>query len=214
MIKINTQNIILINIYSKYNDTQKVYVKQLAGYNFLSSPIFIHYIENYRMTPENYRFTDIYNETHSLFDKFSNELQMCNSLSSPILKQLKIIPEISLNIELMLSTLYNFELNSWFENDGYVCYQGFFCRNFDIRNINHMKYFYDKQKCKDDSLACKRATRNLPMSPRKTRKNQDTGWSSYFKKSSSSSKSHSSKNRPHSRNRRVNNAFGGKKIKT
>ena len=207
----HTSNKYLFKIFID-NDTQKVYIKQLAGYNFLSSPIFIHYIENYRLNPENYNFTDIYGETHSLFDNFSNELKMCNSLSFPVLKQLKIIPENCLNIEMMLSTLYNFELNSWFENDGYVCYQGFFCRNFDIRNINHMKYFYDKQHCKDDSLACRRASRYLPMSPRKIRNSTRKSSSSSKGHSSKghSSKGHSSKNRPHSRNRRVINAFGGK----
>jgi hypothetical protein len=212
------------------NDTKKVYIKQLAGYNFLSSPIFIHFIENYRTNPENYNFTDIHGKNNSLFDHFSNELKMCNSLSIPILKQLKIIPESSLNIELMLSTLYNFELNSWFENDGYVCYQGFFCRNFDIHNIYDMKYFYDKQHCKDDSLACKRASRNLPMSPRTIRNSSQKSSSSsrssrshssrshssrshssrYHSSRSHSSKGHSSRNRPKSRNRRVLNAFGGK----
>jgi hypothetical protein len=197
-------------------DTQKVYIKQLAGYNFLSSPIFIHYIENYRMNSENYNFTDIYGNHHSLFNIFSNKLIMCNSLSTPVIKQLKIIPQSSENVELMLSTLYNFELNSWFENDGYVCYQGFFCRNFDIRNISYMKRFNDKINCKNDSIACKRASRNLPMSPRNTtRKSRKTGLFSFFKNSSSSSKSHSSKshsskNRPRSRNRRVLNVYGGK----
>jgi len=193
------------------NDTKKVYIKQLAGYNFLSSPIFFHYIENYRTNPENYDFTDIYGKHHSLFNRFSNELLMCNSLSTPVIKQLKIIPESSQNVELMLSDLYNFELNSWFENDGYVCYQGFFCRNFNIRNISHMKYFYDKKKCKDDSLACKMASRKLPMSPRNTtRKSRKSGLFSFFKNSSSPAKTHSSKNRPHSRNRRVLNVYGGK----
>jgi len=227
----NTSRTYLFKIFID-KDTQKVYIKQLAGYNFLSSPLFIHYIENYRMNPENYNFTDIYGNHISLFNNFSNELIMCNSLSTPILQNLKIIPESSdsqhvENVELMLSTLYNFELNSWFENDGYVCYQGFICRCFDISNITDMKDFYDGKKCRDDSLACKMASKKLPMSPRNTtrKRKRKTGSNSSSSNSSSSNSSSSnssssnssssnssssSKNRPHSRNRRVLNAYGGK----
>ena len=68
-------------------------------------------------------------------------MEMCNSLAIPLIKELYPINKTTIiNREIMLNNLYNFELNSWFENDGYVCYQGFYCRNFLLYNFYNMKF--------------------------------------------------------------------------
>jgi hypothetical protein len=228
---IKSQTINLLKIFIEKN-TQKVYIKHLAGYNFLSSKIFIDYIKYYRQIKDHYKFTDIYgyqqNFINHEFHNFGIHMEMCNSLAIPLLKELYPINKTTIiNREIMLNNLYNFELNSWFENDGYVCYQGFYCRNFLLDNFYNMKFFYQKKRSNSD--AYKHSTRNLPLSPRKnitlkkSKKSKESeeskGWVSYLKKlilrpssssssSSSSSRNSSSKNRPLSRNRRVQHDSG------
>ena len=229
---IKSPTINLLKIFIEKN-TQKVYIKHLVGYNFLSSKIFIDYIKYYRQIEPYYKFTDIYGYQQNFinhdFDNFGIHMEMCNSLAIPLLKDLYPINKTTvINREIMLNNLYNFELNSWFENDGYLCYQGFHCRNFLLDNFYNMKFFYQKKRSNSD--AYKHTTRNLPLSPRKIRKNvthkKSKDWISYLKKvifrssqnssssssnyssKNNSSKNHSSKNRPLSRNRRVKHDSG------
>ena len=236
-----SQTIKLVKIFIE-NDTQRVYIKQLAGYNFLSSPMFIEYIKYYRELDEDYNFKDIYGNIYKFNYTNKDKTEMANSLSIPLLKEIYPINKTTIiDKEVMLTIIFNFELINWFENDGYLCYQGFFCRNMDIVNMSDVKDYYEELKCGNDKK-CKNILRNIPLSPRKIRKHSkkvkkssDKGWIPFLKKlvikssrkmassSSSSSRSsrshssnghsskgHSSKNRPHSRNRRVLNAFGGK----
>jgi hypothetical protein len=135
-------------------------------------------------------------------------------MSIPLLKEIYPINKTTIiNKEIMLSVLFNFELISWFENDGYLCYQGFNCRNMDLINMSQVEEYYKESKC-DKHENCKHILRKIPLSPRKTRKHNshkklkktsDKGWISFLKKlviksskkmensSSSSSKGDSSK---------------------
>jgi hypothetical protein len=69
---------------------------------------------------------------------------------------------------MMIDSIYNFELNKWFENDGYVSYIGLFCRNMTPLGYYTVKYHYESKhkKCHDDE-SCMEMTRKIQMSPRK-----------------------------------------------
>jgi len=223
-----SQTIKLVKIFIE-NDTQRVYIKNLAGYNFLSSPMFIEYVKYYREVDEDYNFKDTYGNLYKFNYIDKDKTELANSLAIPLLKELYSINKTTIiDKEVMLTFIFNFELMNWFENDGYLCYQGFFCRNMDVVNMSDVEKYYEEINCSNDKN-CKNILRNIPLSPRKTRKHSkkvkkssDKGWIPFLKKliiksskkiessSSRSSRSHSSKNRPHSRNRRVHNAFGGK----
>jgi hypothetical protein len=164
-----SQTIKLVKIFIE-NDTQQVYIKQLAGYNFLSSPTFINYIKYYRENNSNYIFKDIYGNNYNYIVENKNETGMVSSMSIPLLKEIYPINKTTIiNKEIMLSVLFNFELISWFENDGYLCYQGFNCRNMDLINMSQVEEYYKESKC-DKHENCKHILRKIPLSPRKTRK--------------------------------------------
>lgn len=111
-----------------------VYFKHLHGYNFLSSPIFIKYIQLSRLMMQYYTWT-LEDGTEHVIRCPPVETISCNSLSIYLLKQLYnesffgISHSKILDIEEMINQVYNFELNSWFINDGFVSYISSACRS-------------------------------------------------------------------------------------
>jgi len=201
--KIKIPDIYLQKIFIE-EETGIVYLKQLAGYNFLSCSLFIHFINEIRKSNDNsYQVEDTYGETKKI-DVSKVELQLCNSISIPLLKQIYSLSNKILNVEMMINSIYNFELNKWFENDGYVSYIGLFCRNMTPLGYYTVKYHYEEKnkKCYDDE-SCIEMTRKMKMSPRKI-KSPDPPFSlSLFTRKKRSSRKSSS-------NRRVHGAYGGK----
>ena len=203
--KIKFSDIYLQKIFIE-EETGIVYLKQLAGYNFLSSSLFIHFINEIRKANDNsYQVEDTYGEPRKL-DVSKVELQLCNSISIPLLKQIYSLSNEIMDVEMMINSIYNFELNQWFENDGYVSYIGLFCRNMTPLGYYTVKYHYEEKnkKCYDDE-SCMEMTRKMQMSPRKIKKPKTPSplFSLFTRKKRSSRKSSSS-------NRRIHGAHGGK----
>jgi hypothetical protein len=110
-----------------------VYFKHLQGYNFLSSPIFIEFIRLSREMMGDYTWK-LEDGTEHLIPCPRPEIISCNSASIYLLKQLYndsffgIARSKISDIEEMINQVYNFELNSWFINDGFVSYISSACR--------------------------------------------------------------------------------------
>jgi hypothetical protein len=110
-----------------------VYFKHLQGYNFLSSPIFIEYIRLSREIMEYYTWK-LEDGSEQVIPCPRPQIISCNSASIYLLKQLYnesffgISHSKILDIEEMINQVYNFELNSWFINDGFVSYISSACR--------------------------------------------------------------------------------------
>ena len=202
--KITFPDIYLQKIFIE-EETGIVYLKQLAGYNFLSCSLVIHFINEIRKANENsYQVEDTYGELKRL-DVSKVVLQLCNSISIPLLKQIYSLSNEILDIEMMINSIYNFELNKWFENDGYVSYIGLFCRNMTPLGYYTVKYHYESKhkKCYDDE-SCMEMTRKMQMSPRKIKSPKPPSpLFSLFTRKKRSSRNSSS-------NRRVHGAHGGK----
>jgi hypothetical protein len=204
--KIKIPDIYLQKIFIE-EETGIVYCKQLAGYNFLSCSLFIHFINEIRkLNGNSYQVEDTYGQPKNL-DLSKSEIQLCTSISIPLLKQIYSLSNEIMDVELMMNYIYNFELNKWFENDGYVSYIGLFCRNMTPLGYNTVKYHYEtkNKKCYDDE-SCIEMTRNIKMSPRKIKspKTPKPWFSLFTRKKRSSRKSSSSS----SSNRRIHGAHG------
>jgi hypothetical protein len=166
--------------------------------------LIIHFINEIRKSNGNsYQVEDTYGQPKTL-NVSKVELQLCNSISIPLLKQIYSLSNEISEIEMMINSIYNFELNQWFENDGYVSYIGLFCRNMTPLGYYTVKYHYESKnkKCYDDE-SCIEMTRNILMSPRKIKSSKSPTFSLFTRRKRSSSNSSS--------NRRVHGAHGGKK---
>jgi hypothetical protein len=178
-IKIHTEKkntvvnlVFLIKVFIE-KGTGLVYFKLLPGYNFLSSPIFIEYISKCREGKKEYKWK-LEDGTEHTFPVTQPFTYLCKSSSIFLLKSIHKHDSFFgtnhgniLNIEKMVDRVYNFELDGWFENDGYVSYISTACRSMDPINEYSIDYHYSKKgKNKYDEEEIKEMMTDVRMSPR------------------------------------------------